>query len=102
MAYHHFAAPADMTRILAYFLKPGGSLLVTDILETAEGFLPDDAADEVKLAVAHGHGFAEADMRAMFEGAGLVQFEIAPAFSAKVAGKESRLFLARGVKPRDE
>jgi len=100
MAYHHFAIPADITRTLAFFMKPGATLLVTDILLSEAGeFLPDAAVGNAHLTVAHRHGFSEADIRGMFEGAGLVQVEFTPTFSAKMAGKDIRFFLARGVNP---
>lgn len=100
MAYHHFAAPADITRMLYFFLKPGGSLLIADILlNEEEEFLPDFASDDLKRTVVRGHGFSEAEIRSMFEGAGLMQFEFALTFTAKTQGKDKQLFLARGVKP---
>ncbi|KAG5634465.1 hypothetical protein H0H81_001848 [Sphagnurus paluster] len=35
-AYHHFKDISDVTRILAYFLKPGGALLVVDLATPEE------------------------------------------------------------------
>ncbi|KAH9939571.1 S-adenosyl-L-methionine-dependent methyltransferase [Amylocystis lapponica] len=96
-SYHHLENVAETTRTLAFFLKPGGSLLVIDILQ-------DESRSDLFPAqyhhiVAHPHGFAEAEMRSLFEGADLTQFEFAPTVSAKMAGKDLQLFLARGVKP---
>ncbi|KAI0355113.1 S-adenosyl-L-methionine-dependent methyltransferase [Trametes cingulata] len=97
-AYHHFPSIADTTRVLASFLKPGGSLLVTDLMQAP------DKAELVPLKyhdmVPHKHGLSEEDMRAAFEGAGLTGFEMGEAHTTETRqwGK-MRWFLARGVKP---
>ncbi|KAI0738019.1 S-adenosyl-L-methionine-dependent methyltransferase [Daedaleopsis nitida] len=101
-SYHHFASIDDITRTLAFFLKPGGSLIVADIKaedderqlfpETHHGLVP------------HKHGISEAQLRATFEGAGLGEFMIKDAARGNMPhlgehGTEITWFIARGVKP---
>ncbi|KAI0695119.1 S-adenosyl-L-methionine-dependent methyltransferase [Cerioporus squamosus] len=68
----------DTTRILASFLKPGGSLLVADIRASEDGreLFP--------------HGLSEGAVRAAFEGAGLARMP--------PTGEEVQWFVVRGVK----
>ncbi|KAI1791562.1 S-adenosyl-L-methionine-dependent methyltransferase [Ganoderma leucocontextum] len=84
-SYHHFASIDDTTHLLASFLKPGGALL------THHGLVP------------HRHGIAEAQLRAVFEGAGLGAFELKDAATQKLphdlGGADTTWFVARGVKP---
>ncbi len=103
MAYHHFESPVEMTKILAFFLKQGGLLLVTDRI----GGSPTETAPlpaEFDAIVAHQRSFAEADMRRTFEAAGLLNFEFDLIPGAVLDGKvfgfdnESPLFLAKGAK----
>lgn len=98
-SYHHFPSIEDTTRVLASFLKPGGSLLVADI----------KAADDHRELfpgsyhhiVAHKHGLDEEVVRTAFEGAGLAEVEIRDGFRAKMraTGEEVQWFIARGIKP---
>ena len=96
-AYHHFTSIDDITRILTFFLKPGGSLLVADLLkaETSHNAFPDN----VNHIVAHRGGFEEGDIRKAFEGAGLVSFGFEPVTTAKYGSQSVQLFLAKGIKP---
>ncbi|KAI0628798.1 S-adenosyl-L-methionine-dependent methyltransferase [Trametes polyzona] len=98
-SYHHFPSIEETTRILATFLKPGGSLLVADIRAAPDGrelFKPSH-----HHIVPHKHGLSEDAVRAAFEGAGLEDFEMRDAFRAKMSatGQETQWFVARGVKP---
>ncbi|KIP07471.1 hypothetical protein PHLGIDRAFT_19154 [Phlebiopsis gigantea 11061_1 CR5-6] len=95
VAYHHFPSIADTTRVLASFLKPGGSLLVVDFIkeEASADFTPTEFAH----IVPHRGGFAESEMREAFEGAGLGEFSFALATKGKRHGGEVNFFLARGV-----
>ncbi|KAL0947659.1 hypothetical protein HGRIS_013746 [Hohenbuehelia grisea] len=57
MSYHHFSSTVETTRVLACFLKPGGALIVTDLLKdsnidaSARGW-----AKEHECAYGHNHG----------------------------------------------
>ncbi|KAH9890508.1 S-adenosyl-L-methionine-dependent methyltransferase [Cubamyces lactineus] len=98
-SYHHFADIAETTRALAYFLKPGGSLLVADLKAAPDGkeLIPSTHHH----LVPHKHGLSEEMMRTTFEGAGLVEFEMTEAgtFKFNEATPEATWFIARGVKP---
>jgi hypothetical protein len=48
--------------------------------------------------VAHNGGFEEADIKAAFEGAGLINFSFTTACKAKKHGHPVQLFLASGTK----
>ena len=121
MAYHHFADIAETTRVLAFFLKPGGSLLVADIMKrtkpapggsgsgSGSGAGAGEEPDEVipkkyHHIVAHTAGLGEADMRGAFEGAGLKAFAFRTAARARTwgSGKEVDFFVASGVKPLED
>ncbi|TFY58281.1 hypothetical protein EVJ58_g6512 [Rhodofomes roseus] len=99
MAYHHFGNPEDVTKILASFVKPGGSLLVVDILANnnkADVGLGDKHRDTVP----HQGGFDEDRMKDMVTAAGLVDFEMGELISGlAIDGHAVTPFLARGVKP---
>ena len=94
----------DITQTLAFFLKPGGVLLVVDVLK---GCTDDDASlsaesifpDHVHHIVAHKAGFTEDDIRATFTSAGLVSFYMEAAIPVKKHDKDFQLFLAKGTKP---
>lgn len=91
----------DVTRTLAFFLKPGGVLLVVDILKSscaeddAESIFPD----HVHHIIAHKAGFTEDVIRAAFISAGLGAFYLEPAIPVKKRDKHFRLFIAKGTKP---
>ncbi|OCH86196.1 S-adenosyl-L-methionine-dependent methyltransferase [Obba rivulosa] len=103
MSYHHFADVDAITRTLAFFLKPGGSLLVADVMADEkhqdEEKPPEIFPEHVRHVVAHHGGFDEAEMRRIFEGAGLGQFQFKKGVPGKMHSKNVRLFVARGVKP---
>ncbi|KAF8061712.1 S-adenosyl-L-methionine-dependent methyltransferase [Lyophyllum atratum] len=110
-AYHHFTSIDDVTRILAYFLNPGGALLVVDLAKQEGGH-----TDAVHGTHEHGHdhthhhsipqefhhlvphrgGLDEADMQKAFEGAGFESFSFENGLTAK---NDAKLFLAKGIKP---
>ncbi|KAF5386915.1 hypothetical protein D9615_002001 [Tricholomella constricta] len=112
-AYHHFTSIDDVTRILAYFLKPGGALLVVDLKKQdgehahshghghGHGHSQDHGhqsmfPQQVHHIVPHRGGLGEEDMRKAFEGAGLSSFS----FEDGIVGKNDvKLFLAKGIKP---
>ena len=98
-SYHHFPSIEETTRVLAHFLKPGGSLLVTDIKAAPDGrVLFRDTHHHI---VAHTRGLTEEAMRAAFEGTCLVGFAMKDVFTArmKATGEDTLWFVARGVKP---
>ncbi|KAI0373157.1 S-adenosyl-L-methionine-dependent methyltransferase [Pilatotrama ljubarskyi] len=103
-AYHHMVSIEETTRILAFFLKPGGSLLVTDLKAAPDGrvLVPETHHH----LVPHKHGLTEETMRKTFEEQGLTNFGFnsmpAPEFMAKMFGADLQWFLARGVKPADK
>ena len=107
LAYHHFESIGDVTRTLAFFLKPGGVLLVVDILKPTEGSVDADASlsaeesifpDHVDHIVAHKAGFTADDIRDTFTSAGLVSFHIEAAIPVRKYDKDFQIFLAKGTK----
>jgi hypothetical protein len=113
MAYHHFASVEQVTRELVYYLKPGaGMLAVADIARvpvpvpvpapvpaSEEEEAPPIFPPEYAHIVSHMRGFAEEDIRALFEGTGLVNFTFELFTSAKRDGRDVHFFLATGTKP---
>ncbi|TBU29336.1 S-adenosyl-L-methionine-dependent methyltransferase [Dichomitus squalens] len=97
-SYHHFPSIEETTRVLASFLKPGGSLLVADIKAEEDGRLL--FSEGYHHIVPHKHGLSEEEMRNAFEGAGLAKFETRETFKAKMrsTGQDMQWFVARGVK----
>ncbi|CCM04533.1 uncharacterized protein FIBRA_06714 [Fibroporia radiculosa] len=94
LSYHHFPSVKEVTRVLAFFLKPGGSLLVSDV---QKGSLKEDIFADHPHIVAHQRGFDEGEMRSVFEGAGLTSFEFSVVCSGKLHGRPVDFFLARGL-----
>ncbi|PBK83177.1 S-adenosyl-L-methionine-dependent methyltransferase [Armillaria gallica] len=93
MAYHHLPFPQETTKRLAFFVKPGGTLLVTDYqAEDDDTALPDAHAD----IVAHKAGFNEEQMKEMFDRAGLDGFSLEQIISARMHGHGVKIFLAKG------
>ena len=89
--------------MLAFFLKPGGNLLVADILdhsEAAEGGASTNLFDEqFHHVIPHTKGFKSDDLRKVFEGAGLVSFSIHKAIKAQMHDQPITIFVAKGQKP---
>ncbi|KAJ3771507.1 S-adenosyl-L-methionine-dependent methyltransferase [Lentinula raphanica] len=118
MAYHHFASAKDTTVMLAKLLKPGGMLLIVDIEAPSAH---DPHAEPAAVIdgmqglnhVANKHGYTTEDIQEIFEGAGLVSFDMkhlahielkdssfgADTFMAK--GFDVDTFMAQGVKPME-
>lgn len=94
-SYHHFESIDDVTRTLAFFLKPGGVLMVVDIFKTNADSEPSIFPDHVHHIVAHKAGFTEDDIEAAFSSAGLVSFYMEPVIPVR----KQQLFLAKGTKP---
>jgi len=96
-AYHHFESIEDVTRTLAFFLKPGGSLMVSDILKPSN---EDEVFQHGSHAhiVAHKGGFKEADMRKAFDAAELQDMSFDKVTSGGKHGRNIDFFLAKGVK----
>lgn len=113
MAYHHFPSVEQVTRDIVKYLKPGGMLAVADIAARVHAADGDGASVEVNASgseappiipaeyehlVSHTRGFTEEYMRALFEGAGLVNFTYDQFTSAKWHGRDIDFFLATGTK----
>jgi len=99
-AYHHFESIEAVTRTLAFFLKPGGSLMVSDIImpTNGEGVFTHSAAHDM---VPHKSGFDDADMRKVFDGACLQDMSFEKVTSVNLVmngGHPVDYFLAKGVK----
>lgn len=97
LAYHHFSSILQVSSILAHFLKPGGCLLVADILKGDEW--QEVIPQEFHHVVAHTGGLSESEMREAFEGAGLQSFSFERATTAMKHGKHVDFFIAKGTKP---
>jgi hypothetical protein len=88
--------------VLSYFLKPGGALVVVDIIKDGHRnpfhTLPADAH-----YVAHKHGFGDSDLRKAFETAGLSFSFDAETLKEGKGGHDGHerdvdLFIAKGIK----
>ena len=108
MAYHHFPSVEQVTRDIVEYLKPSGVLAVADIAARVHAADGDASGDgdgapiipaEYEHLVSHTRGFTEEYMRALFEGAGLVNFTFEQFTSAKWHGRDVDFFLATGTKP---
>jgi 2-polyprenyl-3-methyl-5-hydroxy-6-metoxy-1,4-benzoquinol methylase len=107
MAYHHFPSVEQVTRDIVEYLKPSGILAVADIaagvhaadgVEVNESEAPPIIPAEYEHLVSHSRGFTKEYMRALFEGAGLVNFTFEQFTSAKWHGRDVDFFLATGTK----
>ena len=93
-----------MTRMLSFFLKPGGVLLVTDFTRTeaqkasasGSSTLIDEKFGHI---VPHTDGMTEGGLRHAFDGAGLTSFVFKLLSTLTLHGAEGMLFVAKGVKP---
>ena len=85
-----------MTNLLATYVKPGGSLFVADILKEPRPEGEPALLEHFKHVVAHPDGFSEEEMRAVFVGAGLTDFEFVNATKATVHSRDVSIFLAKG------
>jgi len=105
-SYHHFASIDDMTRILTFFLKPGGVLLVTDFTRTEAQLKASAAAGSSTLIderfshiVPHTNGMTEGELHRAFDGAGLASFVFKLLSTLTLHGAEGMFFIAKGAKP---
>ena len=102
MAYHHFESPLEITKLLEFFLKPGGWLIITDGL-SQEGN-EEVNVDGYKHIIPHKAGFEEAEIVQLFEEARLeeVTFQLIPGaiLDGRIWGSEVQrpLFLVKGRK----
>ncbi|KAF7323453.1 Methyltransf-25 domain-containing protein [Mycena chlorophos] len=85
------------TRLLSFFLKPGGALLIVDFPIMDISKFPDEAA--AAAMIAHTHGVSEATMRDAYGQAGLGGFEWKLFKGPKGGMHPEDVFLAKGVKP---
>jgi len=89
-----------MTQALSKYLKPGGTLLVLDLLKDdnliIDGVFAEHGTYDI---VAHKGGFARHQVEEAFHAAGLLSFVFDDAISARKNGYPVTLFVARGVKP---
>jgi ubiquinone/menaquinone biosynthesis C-methylase UbiE len=99
-SYHHFPDIHATSRILARFLKPGGSLLVADILKEAGPASGSqlELLDKYKDIVVHKSGFTEAEIRENMKQAGLYEIDFRIIAEASFHGKDVRFFVAKGLK----
>ena len=97
-AYHHFESIEAVTRTLTFFLKPGGTLMVSDIMKPSDGeVFPRDGAH--RHIVAHRGGFEEKDLQKAFDAADLRDTSFNKVTSAKTPdGRQVDIFLATGLK----
>ena len=103
-SYHHFPDIHATTRILTTFLKPGGSLLVADILKEVDSASPSEPEllEKYEDIVVHKSGFTEDDILRNLAQAGLGDPDFRIVTQAFLHGREVRFFIARGVKPSDD
>ncbi|KAK2464119.1 hypothetical protein APHAL10511_003867 [Amanita phalloides] len=96
-SYHHFESIDKVTSILAYFLKPGGTLIVLDFEKTEREF----ATDEVhRKMIPHTKGLDKAEIFRAFAHGNLEAASYQHAFKARVSDIPHSYFVAIGVKPQ--
>ncbi|RXW17721.1 hypothetical protein EST38_g8123 [Candolleomyces aberdarensis] len=93
-SYHHFDQPEEVTRILGTFLKPGGTLLIIDNIQS-----PNEPPVELKEEHRHfvvRYGFTEEDIKRYCDVAGLdfVSYSRVPPDK-----QDLDLFIAKVTKP---
>ena len=86
----------SITRILTSFLKPGGSLLVVDIVNDGTGVEP---MADFSHVVPHTYGFTVEEMKKLFEGAGLTEIAVTISIEKLRPHKHDvDFFIAKGVR----
>ena len=74
-------------------------LVENRIQDASKPAIPENLPVKVSVdTIPHAAGFTEAQMREMFEGAGLTQFSFRHALTETFANVEMELFIAKGVK----
>ncbi|KAJ7771439.1 S-adenosyl-L-methionine-dependent methyltransferase [Mycena metata] len=94
LAYHHIEDVVAVTRTLALFLKPGGSLIVVDFPTMDVAVVPQ----EVVHSIAHKSGISESTIKEAYDGAGLGDFHQVFFKGPKTPMHPEDIFLAKGVK----
>ncbi|KAJ7253341.1 S-adenosyl-L-methionine-dependent methyltransferase [Mycena haematopus] len=94
LAYHHIEDIAAVTRLLTFFLKPGGTLIVVDFPKMDVAGVPT----EVLPAIAHKGGITEIALREVYDAAGLADFQWVLFKGPKSNMHPEDIFLAKGVK----
>jgi hypothetical protein len=84
--------------VLSAFLKPGGALLVVDVVKPARHGAAPLFDESYHHVVPHSHGMSREGVRAALEGAGLVDFVFKPLTTVIMHGTEAVLFLAKATK----
>jgi 2-polyprenyl-3-methyl-5-hydroxy-6-metoxy-1,4-benzoquinol methylase len=99
-SYHHFEDINKITKILSFFLKPGGVLLVVDITPKGDGPSEKLLFPENLNFVPHKHGLSEKVIKDAFDGAGLVSFSFDRLSNITIHEADATLFIATGTKPQ--
>ncbi|TEB31439.1 hexaprenyldihydroxybenzoate methyltransferase [Coprinellus micaceus] len=95
--YHHFESIEDITKALVSYLKPGGTLIVVDLVQHEDAHDLDDLfPDHDGAIVAHRGGFREETVVQAFQRAGLGGIVFCSVMNVKKKGHSLNLFLARG------
>lgn len=104
MAYHHFPDLDATTRMLAFFLKAGGTLVIVDLVRRSNKEIHPEEEQKTchGQVVAHKGGIDETLISRAFECAGLENYIYRPCVRIASKKGEDRLFLARGTKHRSQ
>lgn len=93
-AYHHFADPLKITKLLAGYLKPGGHLIIIDQIPKGGEVIPD----AYKSCVVR-YGFLEEDIKPYYSAAGL---EFLSYVQVESDAQDAELFIAKGILPSSD
>lgn len=105
MALHHVSDPAKLMQRLGKCLRPGGTCVILDRIPDSTASDNDaalSASQAEMLKTINKHGFSEAEMRRLYQDAGLGRefaYVVIPnPFKAQVFGQELSItgFIARG------
>ncbi|GJJ11933.1 hypothetical protein Clacol_006171 [Clathrus columnatus] len=109
-AYHHLPSITKTTELLLSYLKPGGSLLVADLLKSdhshefhsykhhTEITNPEHEAALQSPVIHHG-GITEDQIHSAFEYAGLTEIEFKIIHTIQKGDRGFDIFLVKGSKP---